>query len=55
MSDLDTFEPEPDKEVYIMCRKGNNSRLACEKLCGKYQNLYNIVGGIEKYARLYDP
>ena len=38
-----------------MCRRGNNSRLACEYLKDKIQNLYNIIGGIDLYAKLYDP
>jgi adenylyltransferase/sulfurtransferase len=36
-----------------MCRRGNNSRLACEYL--KDANVYNIIGGIDLYAKLYDP
>lgn len=34
-----------------MCRRGNNSRLACEYLKDKIKILYNIIGGIENYAK----
>lgn len=38
-----------------MCRKGNNSRLACDFLKDKIKNLYNIIGGINEYAKEFDP
>lgn len=34
-----------------MCRRGNNSRLACEYLKDKIKHLYNIIGGIDCYAK----
>ncbi|KAM3139876.1 hypothetical protein pb186bvf_008118 [Paramecium bursaria] len=56
-ADLEQIEPiieeNPNKEIFIMCRKGNNSRLACEKLKDRAK-VFNIIGGIEQYARLYD-
>ncbi|CAK55902.1 unnamed protein product (macronuclear) [Paramecium tetraurelia] len=56
-SQIDQLQVEEykDKEIYIMCRRGNNSRLACEYLKDKTPNIYNIIGGIDLYAKLYDP
>ncbi|CAD8048466.1 unnamed protein product [Paramecium sonneborni] len=53
--DLFQIEQNKDKVIYVMCRRGNNSRLACEFLKDKIHNIYNIIGGIDLYAKLYDP
>ncbi|EGR31558.1 hypothetical protein IMG5_107780 [Ichthyophthirius multifiliis] len=53
--DYDEIFGKKDQPVYIMCRRGNNSKLACEFLYKKgYKCLYNIVGGINEYGKQFD-
>ena len=45
------------KKVFVMCRRGNDSRKATELLlknCGA-TNAINVEGGIEAYSREIDP
>lgn len=44
---------EFEKEYYIYCEMGNNSRTVCNELNKKGYNVFNINGGYNSY-RLYD-
>lgn len=49
-------ECNPDKKIYIMCRRGNQSRLMCDYLYGLgYRNLHNVIGGMNAFANQFDP
>lgn len=50
------FEIETDK-IYVMCRYGNDSRYALRKLKDEfgYKNVYDVVGGIDRWSREIDP
>jgi len=45
-----------DKNIYILCRRGNTSRNATKHLLEMgYENVINIVGGMNEYSRDFDP
>ncbi|EAR85069.3 MFS transporter (macronuclear) [Tetrahymena thermophila SB210] len=46
---------DKNKKIFIMCRRGNMSRLAGNDLFKKgYKDVYNVVGGINEYGRDFD-
>jgi rhodanese-related sulfurtransferase len=48
---LDLFKT--NTKVFIMCRKGNESKKATEKILKEteYENVYNVEGGIEQIVK----
>ena len=42
---------EKEEEIYVMCRRGNDSKRAVQVLTEKGYKAVNIVGGIEKYGK----
>ncbi len=62
---LDTFEPEQvmrgrngtsDQPLYVMCRSGNRSHKACEKLIkAGFTNIVNVEGGTQAWEQAGHP
>lgn len=42
-------ELDPSKEVYVVCRSGGRSSLACELLMEKGYNVVNVIGGMNAW------
>lgn len=50
------LELEPDEEIVLYCHHGIRSAKAQSYLIQQgYQNVYNLVGGIEEWAQHIDP
>ena len=46
----------PSQKLVIMCHMGDRSAIVTAWLRGKgWQNVYNLAGGIDAYARQVDP
>lgn len=51
-----TSELKPDQEIYIHCHHGGRSQRACEFLESQgFQNVSNVVGGIDAWSLCVDP
>ncbi len=44
---------DPSKPVYLYCRSGRRSMIACELLRDKGYNVYNIKGGYLQWLQTY--
>ncbi len=53
---MDEIEQYKHKEVIVMCRSGGRSARACQILqSGGFENVKNLTGGINAWAKEIDP
>ena len=57
VADPRTFVPDTEREIYFVCRLGNDSQIAADALRGiaKDSTVKDLVGGLRAWATDVDP